>query len=94
MLLFEVAAMCSRHGIPVDTSNPSAARHAAGLLLRSLGLTVAAPAPEAIAGHPVRPLDATVQMERVTEMVRRTPRAPEPARFVPARVGVRGNDNT
>lgn len=53
MLLFEVAAICSRHGIPVDTSHPSAALSAATSLLRALGLTPAEPArPPAITAAP------------------------------------------
>src|SRR5678809_388116 len=40
MLLFEVAAMCSRHGLAVSTENPGAALHHAQGLMRALGLTL------------------------------------------------------
>lgn len=82
MLLFEVAAMCSRHGLPVDTRNPSAARHYAEQLLRALGLTPDTAPPAAIEPATPQPLpvrsvfgglDATAPLPRI-------PRAPEPAR--------------
>lgn len=44
MLLFEVAAMCSRHGIPVSTANPGAAVEHATRLLQTLGVMTAEPA--------------------------------------------------
>jgi len=44
MLLFEIAAMCSRAGLAVSSANPAASRHYAEQLLRSLGLTVTTPA--------------------------------------------------
>jgi len=47
MLLFEVAAICSRHGIPVSTHNPAAALTHAARLLQALGLAEAPPAIEA-----------------------------------------------
>jgi hypothetical protein len=40
MLLWEVTAMCSRHGLPVSTDNPGAALHHAEGLMRALGLTL------------------------------------------------------
>lgn len=48
MLLFEVACLLSRHGIPASSDNPTHAVHAATLLLRSLGVPVDAPEPAAI----------------------------------------------
>lgn len=53
MLLFEIAAMCSRHGVPVHTNNPGAARHLAAQLMRALGIVPDEPA--AIAPPPPRP---------------------------------------
>lgn len=60
MLLFEVAAMCSRHGLAVSSANPGAARHYAEQLMRALGLVsdapagaIASPAPDATAPIPV-----------------------------------------
>jgi hypothetical protein len=50
MLLFEIAAICSRHGVPVQTANPSASVHYAEQLMRSLGITPGEPA--AIAAAP------------------------------------------
>lgn len=47
MLLFEVAAICSRHGIPVSTHNPAAALTHAARLLQALGLAEAPAAIEA-----------------------------------------------
>lgn len=45
MLLFEVAAMCSRHGLAIPaTVNPGAARHYAERLLHALGLVDGSPA--------------------------------------------------
>jgi len=44
MLLFEVAAMCSRHGLAVSTDHPTAALDAAARLLRALGLAPHEPA--------------------------------------------------
>ncbi len=52
MLLFEVAAMCSRHALPVSTSNPQAALYHATGLLRALGLAEPPPAIEAAAPEP------------------------------------------
>lgn len=52
MLLFEVAAMCSRHGLAVSTDHPTAALDAAARLLRALGL--APHEPVAIAPAPPR----------------------------------------
>ena len=49
MLLFEIAAICSRHGIPVRCDNPVAALYHAGHLLQALG--VGEP-PQAIAAAP------------------------------------------
>lgn len=49
MLLFEVAAVCSRHGLPVQTNNPSAALYHAAGMLQALGL---ADPPEAITAGP------------------------------------------
>lgn len=68
MLLFEVAAICSRHGIPVTSDNPGALVEHATRLLQTLGVMPhdppaieAAPAvtPDEIADalqHSVRPL--------------------------------------
>lgn len=62
MLLFEVACLLSRHGIPASSDNPTHAVHAATLLLRSLGVPVDAPeqvalkaAPEPLATGDPRP---------------------------------------
>jgi hypothetical protein len=52
MLLFEIAAMCSRHGVPVSTDNPGAAVHHATQLMRTLGLTVPIGEPLAIEAPP------------------------------------------
>lgn len=69
MLLFEVAAMCSRHGIAVPaTVNPGAARHYASQLLRALGLVSDAPAgalPAAL--PPARWSDATTALPLIRE---------------------------
>lgn len=43
-LLFEIAALCSRHGIPVSSANPGAARHYAERLMHALGLIDESPA--------------------------------------------------
>lgn len=64
MLLFEVAAMCSRHGLAVSTDHPTAALDAAARLLRALGLAPHEPAalppappvrPPTVDGSPWRP---------------------------------------
>jgi len=52
MLLFEIAAMCSRHGVPVSTDNPGAAVHHATQLMRTLGLAVPLAEPLAIEAPP------------------------------------------
>lgn len=52
MLLFEIAAMCSRHGLSVSSANPGAAVHHAARLLQALGL---ADPPAAIAAAPAPP---------------------------------------
>jgi hypothetical protein len=52
MLLFEIAAICSRHGVPVSTNNPGAAVHHATQLMRTLGLTVPIDEPLAIEAPP------------------------------------------
>lgn len=45
MLLFEIAAMCSRHGLAIPANaNPAAARHYAERLMHALGLVDDAPA--------------------------------------------------
>jgi hypothetical protein len=53
-LLFEIAALCSRHGIAVSSANHGAARHYAERLMHALGLidespaaAIAPPAPSA-----------------------------------------------
>jgi len=55
MLLFEVACLLSRHGIPASSDNPTHAVHAATLLLRSLGVPVDAPEPAAITATATMP---------------------------------------
>ena len=53
MMLFEIAAICSRHGVPVQTANPSASVHYAEQLMRSLGIVPGEPT--AIAAGPATP---------------------------------------
>jgi len=62
MLLVEVAALCSRHGLAVSTATPSAALHHAARLLQALGLTVPAEPPPAIAAAP---MDSTTVLPRM-----------------------------
>lgn len=44
MLLFEIAALCSRHGVAVSSANPGAAHHYAERLMHALGLIDDTPA--------------------------------------------------
>lgn len=62
MMLFEIAAICSRHGIPVSTDNPSAALYHVERTMRALGLVVPADPPEAIAATPATPEPTTAVM--------------------------------
>ena len=55
MLLFEVACLLSRHGIPASSDNPTHAVHAATLLLRSLGVPVDAPEQVALSATATMP---------------------------------------
>lgn len=88
MLLWEVTAVCSRHGIPVDTSHPSAALAAATSLLRALGLTPA---------EPYRPPAITAAPDTTAVLAPVRPAAP-PTRFrmgqhrVPANLSVVRDD--
>jgi hypothetical protein len=66
MLLFEVAAMCSRHGVAVSSANPSAALYHAGHLLQALGI-----------GEP--PQAITAAPEPATALIPRIPRGAEGA---------------
>jgi hypothetical protein len=68
MLLFEIAAMCSRHGVPVSTDNPGAAVHHATQLMRTLGLTVPIDEPLAIEAPPAEPLVSTAVLPRVEDL--------------------------
>jgi hypothetical protein len=65
LLLWEVGAILARHGIPYATSNPTAAVHAATLLLRALGLTVAAEPPAALPAGPAVPDAPTATLPAV-----------------------------
>ena len=52
MLLWEVTAIASRHGLPVSTDNPSACLHHAELLMRALGLAVSTDPPAELLAVP------------------------------------------
>lgn len=79
MLLFEVAAMCSRHGIPVSTSNPGAAVEHATRLLQTLG--VMPHEPVAIEATPTAEI-ARVPAEAWTLPAVELPHVPAPTRGV------------
>ena len=67
MLLWEVTAIASRHGLPVDTSNPSACLHYAERLMQSLGLAVAAEPPAELLAAPA---DSTAVLPLVPDVPR------------------------
>lgn len=85
MLLFEVACLCSRHGIAVTARNPAAARYHAEGMLQALGLA------EPPAALPAGPAPTTPAATNPIPTIEASPlaRIPRPPTFTPgaARVG-------
>lgn len=72
MLLFEIAALCSRHGLAVSSANPSASRHYAEQLLRSLAITTVQP--PAITAHPAPVInEPTTELPTIDNRTHRPP---------------------
>lgn len=79
MLLFEIAAMCSRHGLPVPPlANPAAAVAAAERLMHMLGLV--SHEPIALPAAPAPDLNIPIKLPR-------QPDGPPPIRWMPAPSG-------
>lgn len=84
MMLWEVTAIASRHGLAVSTDNPSACLHYAEQLMRSMGLAVTAEPPAALPAGPP-PADATADLPLAPGLgfvdVPRLPRGDRPTDF-------------